>query len=131
MTRLSRKPRGAGMTVTTICVLLSGCSEPSEVCAGIGTPGFALTVVDAVDRRNLNAEASVTVTDLSNPGHPLTASPSDAGSLAQSAGTYALKVSAPSYLTALDTVRITTTFVGNCPADLVTKPIEVALHRGS
>ncbi len=45
------------------CVLFSGCAD-RIVCAALGSPGIELSVTDATTHRSLDAEATVTVTNL-------------------------------------------------------------------
>ena len=118
---------GAALVLTLLGA--TGCST-RIICAGVGMPSIILTVVDATNKRNLNAEATVRVGLLFAPFEGFIVAPSDVSSLTQSAGSYELRISAPQYLTRVDTVTVTLGVADHC-SFVEARPIEIALARAS
>ena len=105
-----------------------GCRADEVTCVGVPTPGIVLSVVDSVDRRNLNGEASVTVRELTSPFTTLTGPPSEAVRITLRPTRYALKVSASLYMTAYDTAQVAQRKVAGCEV-IVSQTRVVALVR--
>ncbi len=115
----------------TLCcvglICLAACRSESLVCPTGATIGLTLVVLDATDRRNLEADARVTISSLEVNPVSLTGSPKDAVRITVSPGRYALNVVVGGYRTVSDTVKLEQ-MGGTCPS-VVPLSKEVLMSR--
>lgn len=115
---------------TVCCIGLSGvaaCNSQNLVCPTGATVGLTLLVLDATDRRNLEADARVTISSLEINPVSLTGTPKDAVRITISPGRYALNVVAGGYRSVSDTVKLEQSS-GTCPS-IVPLTKELLLSR--
>ena len=105
-----------------------GCRAEELTCVGVPTPGIVLSVVDSVNRRSLDGEATVTVRELDSPFTTSTGPPSEAVRITLRPAQYELKVTAPLYVTAYDTAEVVQQKVDGCEV-IVPHTTVVALLR--
>ena len=115
-------------TLAVVVMALTGCHAEPLVCASTANPGIALTVLDATSRRNLEAEALVSVSRLHPPFETYdNLRPREVGSYSEPAGRYVLRTSAPQYVARVDTVTVKT---DDSPCQFtILQRIEIALSR--
>lgn len=93
---------------------LAGCAPGDITCGSLPTPGVVMTIIDAADRRVLNATAQVAVRQIDGQQLTETGNPIDALQITARPGRFEVTVSVPQYTAVTDTFTVRYVKSGRC-----------------